>query len=76
MVLETMDYSTLGIINDGPRILMYQLMNENVKDGDLIEEHISEFNDEDKCLVALDVKALDAMGNALLYNIYHFVQNC
>lgn len=55
---------------------MYQPMKDNVKEGDKVEKPIHELNDNDKRLIALDVKARAAIGNALAYDIYHFVQNC
>lgn len=58
MVFETMDYSMLGIINDGSHVPMHQPMKKNIKDGNPIEKHAHEFNDEDRSLVALDVIAL------------------
>lgn len=47
----------LIIINDDPRVPMYQSIKENVKEGDMIEKPIHELNNEDKRLVAIDVKA-------------------
>lgn len=38
MVLETVDYSMMDIINDGPHVPMYHPMKENVKDGDVVEK--------------------------------------
>lgn len=75
MFLETIEYSMLSIANVGPYIPMYQLMKENVKDGGMVEKPVHEFDDENNCLVALDVKACAAIGNTLPYNIYHFVQS-
>lgn len=73
MVLETMYYSMINIVKDGPHIHMYQTMKDNVKDGDEVKKPAHEFNENKKRLVALDVKARVAIGNALLYDIYHFV---
>ena len=47
MVLETMDYSMLSIINDGPHVPMYQPIKENVKKGNMVKKVIHDFVDED-----------------------------
>lgn len=73
MILETMNYSMMDIIKYDPYVPMHQLMKDNIKEGDEVEKPAHEFNQDNARLVALDVKARVAIGNALLYDIYHFV---
>lgn len=43
MVLQTMDYSMLNILKDGPHVPMFLAMKENVKDGEEIKKPAYEF---------------------------------
>lgn len=78
IVFETIDYSMIDIVKNGPHV--------PIKEGDPAQEgqyqrrwssrkHVHEFDDEEKCLFALNVRACITIGNSLLYYIYHFVQN-
>ena len=53
---------------------MYQPMKENVKEGDEVKKLVHKFDDEDKCVIVLDVRARTAKGNTLPHDIFHFVQ--
>ena len=73
IVLETMDYGMLDIVNKGPHVPMYQPMKDGVADGPKKPTEKHQFSEEDRRLVMLDVRARDAIGNSLPYNIYHLV---
>ena len=75
IVLETMDYGMLDIVNKGPHVPMYQPMKDGVADGPKKPTEKHQFSEEDRRLVMLDVRARAAIGNSLPYNIYHLVQN-
>ena len=75
IVLETLDYGMLDVIENGPIIPMYQPMKDNVKDGEPKEKPFHEFDENDKRQYSLDVRGRAAIINALPYDIYHLVQN-
>lgn len=58
----------IDIVKNGPHIPMCQPIMENVIDGDEVRKPIHEINDEEKHLVALDVRAHAAIGNFLPYD--------
>ena len=74
-VLESMDYHMLDIITNGPHVPTYQPTNDNVAAGERQKKEVHNFDDNDKRLANLDVRARSAICNALPYNIYHIVQN-
>ena len=76
VVLETLDYAMLDVIENGPIIPMFQPMKDNVKDGEPKEKPFHEFEENDKRQYSLDVRARAAVINALPYDVYHLVQNC
>ena len=76
IVLETLDYGMLDVIENGPIIPMYQPMKDGVKDGEPKEKPFHEFDENDKRQYNLDVRGRAAIINALPYDIYHLVQNC
>ena len=55
---------------------MYQPMANNAPVGPLKKNPETSYDDDDKRLLSLDVKANDVMGNSLPYLVYHHVQNC
>ena len=76
VVLETLDYAMLGVIENGPIIPIYQPMKDNVKDGEPKEKPLHEFDEKNTRQYSLDVRARAAIINALPYDVYHLVQNC
>ena len=76
VVLETMDYEMLKIVEKGPHIPMYQPMVNNFIIGPLKRKPETRHDGDDKKLIRLDVKARVAMGNSLPYHVYHLVKNC
>lgn len=75
MVLETMDYLMIDIVKNVPHVPTNQPMKDNVKECDLGEKHSQEFDDEEKRLVAHDVRDHVAIQKSLPYDIYHFIQD-
>ena len=75
MVLETMDYNMMEIVNTGPYVPTFQPMKDNVPDGPRQATEKHAYTEDDKRMVMLDTRAHAAIGNALPYNIYHLVQN-
>lgn len=49
MVLETMDYSMIDIVKKGPHVSVYHPMKDNVQEGELFEQLVHEFKDEEEC---------------------------
>ena len=69
IVLETLDYGMLDMIENGPIIPMYQPMKDNVKDGEPKEKPFHEFDENDKRQYSLDVRGRTAIINALPYDV-------
>ena len=76
IVLETLDYEMLDVVENGPIIPMFQPMKDNVKDGEPKEKPSHEFDENDKRQYSLDVRGRAAIINSLPYDVYHLVQNC
>lgn len=76
VVLETMEYDMLDIANHGSHVPMYQSMvNKSLAGGLKLKPKVS-YDEEDKRLIILHVKAKAAIIYSLSYHIYHLVQNC
>lgn len=75
VVLETIDHDMLDIVNHGPHIRMYQPMVNNALAARLKQKAKESYDEEDKRLISLDVKARVSFGNSLAYRIYHLLQN-
>lgn len=48
-------------------------MKATVKESELVKKHVRKFNDEEKHIVALDVRAYATIGKSILHDIYHFI---
>ena len=75
VVLETMDYEMCKIVKKGPPVSMYQPMVNNVPVGSLKQNPNTSYDDDDKILLTLDVKAKVVIGNSLPYHMHRLVQN-
>ena len=76
VVLETMDYVICKIVEKGPHFPMYQPIANNAPVGPLEKKPETSYDDDDKWLINLDVKAGAVIGNSFPYHMYHLVQNC
>ena len=75
VVLETMDYEMVKIIKTGPHIPIFQPIVNNAPIGPMKQKPESSYDNDDKRLVNLDVRARAAIGNSLPYYIYHLCDN-
>ena len=75
VVLETMDYEMLKIIEKGPHIPTYQPMVTNALVSHLKQKPKTSNDGDDNKLISVNVKARAAIGNSLPNHVYHLVQN-
>ena len=75
-ILETLDFDMLNIVDNGPDVPMYQPSVNNAHVGPMKQKTKTRYDDGDKRLISLDVKAQEDIGNSILYHMYHLVQNC
>lgn len=75
IVLESMDYEMLVIVNHGPHIPMYQSMDNNAPAGGLKQKPKASYNEEDKRHINQDVNTRATIGNSFPCHIYRLVQN-
>lgn len=76
VVLETMKYDMLNIVNNGSYVPMYQLVIDNAPVGGLMSKPKTSYDEDEKRLMSLYEKESAAIRNSLPYHIYHLVQNC
>ena len=76
VVFETIDYEMKNIVEKGPHVFMYQPIANNAPVGPLKQNQATSYDDDDKRLLNLDVKARATIGNSLPYHVYHHVHNC
>lgn len=74
-ILENMDYFMFDIVNHGPYVPMFQPTVNNAPVGGLKQKPKARYDEEDKRIITLNVKARATIGNSLPYHIYCLVQN-
>ena len=74
--METMGNEMHNIVEKGPQASMHQPMRNNTPVGYLKQKPKTSYDDDDKKLFSIDMKARATIGNSLPYYMYHLVQNC
>ena len=75
VVLETIDFDMLNLIENAPHITMYKTMVNNAHVGPLKQNPKASYEDDGRSLISLEVKARIVRRNSLPCHVYHLVQN-
>lgn len=75
VVLETMNFDMLNVVNSGPHVPVYQPMFNNALAGPMEQNPKTSYDDDEKRLISVDVKTRTIIRNSLPYHVCHLVQN-